>query len=236
MIRLDKYLADLGIGTRSEVKELIRRGSVTVDGRMVRRPEEKIEEHTTRVCVNGTECIYQKYRYYMLNKPAGVVSATEDVKEKTVLSFLPAELQKDIFPVGRLDKDTVGLLLLTNDGGLAHELLSPKKHVPKTYLVQAEHPVDEVSLERLKSGVDIGEKNLTLPAEASYGETREWVLLTIREGRYHQVKRMFQAVGNRVVSLKRLSMGTLTLDETLPEGRYRELTAEEVKKLTDRKV
>lgn len=239
MIRLDKYLTEAGFGTRTQVKELIRRGCVTIDGETAKKPEMKIAEETAKVCVGGKPCAYQKYRYYMLNKPAGVVSATEDARDKTVLSFLPGELTKGLFPVGRLDKDTVGLLLLTNDGGLSHALLSPKKHVPKTYLVQTAKPVLEEAMIKLENGVDIGEKKPTLPAKAEYAneeyaneETgKNEIYLTISEGKYHQVKRMLQAVDNEVTALKRISMGSLVLDETLAEGDFRELTKEEIEDL-----
>ncbi|NLL78620.1 MAG: rRNA pseudouridine synthase [Clostridiales bacterium] len=228
MIRLDKYLADAGAGTRTQVKELIRKGCVSVDGKMIRRPEEKVNEQTVRVTVNGTEYQYRTYRYFMLNKPAGVVSATEDKREKTVLDLFPEEIRKDLFPVGRLDKDTVGLLILTNDGVLAHNLLSPKKHVSKTYLVGTGRPVSEEELRQLRSGVDIGEKKRTLPAEAWYAKEKNQIYLSIREGKFHQIKRMLAAVDNEVFYLKRITMGLLTLDENLAEGSFRELTEEEI--------
>lgn len=234
MIRLDKYLTEVGAGTRTQVKELIRRGCVTIDGETAKRPEMKIAEETAKVSVDGKPCTYQKYRYYMLNKPAGVVSATEDARDRTVLSFLPGELTKGLFPVGRLDKDTVGLLLLTNDGGLSHALLSPKKHVPKTYLVQTAKPVSEEALIKLENGVDIGEKKPTLPAKAEYAEDetgKNQIYLTISEGKFHQVKRMLQAVDHEVTALKRVSMGSLVLDETLAEGDFRVLTKEEIEEL-----
>lgn len=227
MIRLDKYLADLGFGTRTQVKELIRKGAVCVEGAVQKSPEYKLDEKQAKVSVNGVPCLYERYRYYLLHKPAGVISATEDKREKTVLSFLPKELRKDIFPVGRLDKDTTGLLLLTNDGELAHRLLSPGKHVEKTYLATLEKEVSEEDLRKLAEGVDIGEKKKTLPAHAEYEEDRNHVLLTIQEGKFHQVKRMFEAVGNHVTALKRLSMGPLRLEGELKEGCYRTLTDRE---------
>lgn len=243
MIRLDKYLTETGFGTRTQVKELIRKGCVTCGGKVVKKPEMKVAEDAD-IRVDGKPCAYQRYRYYMLNKPAGVVSATEDAKDKTVLSLLPVELTKGLFPVGRLDKDTVGLLLLTNDGELSHALLSPKKHVPKTYLVQTAKPVSREALFQLENGVDIGEKKPTLPAKAEYArlgfkaldtsdalDEKNQIYLTISEGKFHQVKRMLQAVDNEVTALKRISMGSLVLDEALAEGEFRELTEAEIKGL-----
>ena len=231
MIRLDKFLSGAGYGTRSQVKELIRKGSVTIDGMPALRPEEKVAEDSRQICVDGIPCEYEKYRYYMLHKPAGVLSAAEDAKEQTVLELLPEHLRKDLFPVGRLDRDTTGLLLLTNDGALAHDLLSPAKHVAKTYLVKTREPVPEQALQALRQGVDIGEKRKTMPAEASCADGNNTILLSIREGKYHQVKRMLQAVGHQVIYLKRLSMGPLVLDETLPEGCFRRLSEAEVELL-----
>lgn len=233
-IRLDKYLADMGPGTRSQVKQQIRKGMVTVNGEIVKSPEYKIDTKTDEVMVGGKHLKYATFAYYMLHKPQGVVSATEDKREKTVLDLLVSKKRKDLFPVGRLDKDTEGLLLITNDGELAHNLLAPKKHVDKTYLAKLQHAVSEEDLKQLESGVDIGEKEKTLPARARrYQEEEAQVLLTIREGKFHQVKRMFQAVGNEVVYLKRLAMGSLQLDEALQPGEYRELTQEEIERLKE---
>lgn len=230
LIRLDKFLADRTEYSRSQIKQKLKNGSVTVNDEIVKSADIKINTETDKVCFEGELLTYKEFSYYMLNKPAGVVSATEDKREQTVLSFLPANLRKDIFPVGRLDKDTEGLLLLTNDGALAHELLSPKKHVDKTYFVTLDHPASEDDIGRFKEGLDIGEDKLTLPAELEIlGENDCQV--TIREGKFHQIKRMFKACGNEVVYLKRLSMGTLTLDENLELGEYRELSDEEINSL-----
>lgn len=225
-IRLDKYLADMGIGTRSQVKQMIRKGQVEINGEKVKKPEEKIDTGEDQVRVDGKEVCYEKYRYFLLHKPAGCVSATTDTREKTVLDLLPEELRKDLFPVGRLDKDTEGLLLLTNDGALAHRLLSPKRHVDKTYYARVEGKVDMQDQEAFARGVDIGDDTLTLPAklEILKADENSEILLTIQEGRFHQVKRMFQARGKQVVYLKRMSMGPLKLDEHLAKGTYRELT------------
>lgn len=231
-IRLDKYLADMGQGTRSEVKKQIRKGLVSVNGEIVKDPDYKVSFEKDQIVLNGAELQYEKYEYYMLNKPAGTVSAREDQKEKTVLDLIQGKKRKDLFPVGRLDKDTEGLLLITNDGVLAHELLSPKKHVDKTYFVKLLKPLEAEEKRRLEEGVDIGDEKMTLPAEITFSKKdRTEVLITIREGRFHQIKRMFHAADNEVVYLKRLSMGTLKLDQKLALGEYRPLTEEEIEGL-----
>lgn len=232
-IRLDKYLADMGIGTRSEVKKLISKGQVQVNDKTEKHPEYKIDTECDCVSAQGIPVQYAEYEYYMLNKPSGVISASEDPREMTVVDLISTRQRKDLFPVGRLDKDTEGLLLITNDGELAHRLLSPKKHVDKVYYARICGCVTEADAERFREGVDIGEKALTLPAELNIlksGEESE-IELTIREGKFHQVKRMFQAVGKEVVYLKRLKMGELTLDESLEPGAYRTLTKEEIKQI-----
>lgn len=232
-MRLDKYLADAGIGTRTEVKQMIRKGQIVVNGEVVKKAEQKVTLGMDCVEVAGKEISYQKDKYIMLHKPAGVISATEDSREQTVLTLLPKELQKDIFPVGRLDKDTEGLLLLTNDGDLAHQLLSPKKHVDKIYYARVQGMVTKDDQDAFAKGVDIGDDKMTMPAklEILKSEEESEILLTIQEGRFHQVKRMFEAVGKKVVYLKRMSMGSLVLDENLPLGGYRLLTEEEIKAL-----
>ena len=233
-IRLDKFLADMGLGTRSEVKKEIHKGQVRVNGIPERSPEYKLDIQKDLVEVNGRQISYAQQEYYMLNKPAGVVSATEDKKDMTVLDLIQEKQRKDLFPVGRLDKDTEGLLLITNDGLLAHQLLSPEKHVKKTYFVTVENPVSPEDIKILEEGVDIGEEKRTLPAEIScLSPEKNSLCLTIKEGKFHQIKRMFQAVDNKVLYLKRLSMGSLTLDETLAPGEYRPLTKEEIERLKD---
>lgn len=233
MIRLDKYLADMGVGTRSEVKTYIRQGKIQVDGCTVKTPEYKIDASTQHVCYNGTPVVYETYVYYMLNKPAGVISATMDKQEKTVLDLILNKKRKDLFPVGRLDKDTEGLLLITNDGDLAHRLLSPKKHVDKVYYAKVEGIVTKADGDAFAKGVLIGPDELTKPAKLEILKSDEIseIRLTIQEGKFHQVKRMFEAVGKKVIYLKRLSMGSLQLDENLALGEYRLLTQEELDKL-----
>ena len=230
MIRLDKFLCEMEIGTRSQVKDIVKKGMVSVDGEVVKKADYKFDETAAKVCVNGKELSYQKFYYYMLNKPQGVVSATIDNHDKTVLDLLKDAPGKDLFPVGRLDKDTEGLLLITNDGELSHNLLSPKKHVDKTYLVETKVAVTEEMIHKLEQGVDIGEEQLTLPAKAERIEDKK-IELTITEGKFHQVKRMLKAVNNEVIYLKRLSMGSLKLEDTLALGEYRCLTDNEVLEL-----
>lgn len=232
-IRLDKYLADMGCGTRSQVKRQIGMGNVSVNGSPAKRPEMKIDSETDSVAYCGSEVSYEQYEYYMLNKPAGVVSATEDKRESTVLDLLQERKRRDLFPVGRLDKDTEGLLLITNDGGLAHRLLAPGKHVDKVYYAEVDGQVTQEDAALFWQGVDIGDEKKTLPArlEIIQSAERSAVLLTICEGRFHQVKRMFHAVGKEVVFLKRVRMGGLKLDERLKPGEYRKLTKEEVETL-----
>lgn len=232
-IRLDKFLTEVGIGTRSEVKKYIRQGLVTIDFAPAQKPEQKIDEKTAKVCFQGKEIVYAAYEYYLLYKPAGCVSATEDRLHKTVMDYLSDTVRKDLFPVGRLDLDTEGLLLITNDGALAHDLLSPSKHVEKTYYAKVKGRVTEDDVNRFKKGVDIGEEKPTKPAKLvimSEDDISE-IRLTITEGKFHQVKRMFEAVGKEVVYLKRLSMGSLTLPDDLAPGDYRPLTIQELESL-----
>lgn len=233
MMRLDKYLADMGIGTRAEVKKLVRQGKIKVDGVPVKSPDMKVEIGKQEICYQDQKVTYEEYEYYMLNKPAGVISATTDKKDKTVIDLIVSKKRKDLFPVGRLDKDTEGLLLITNDGELAHELLSPKKHVDKVYFARVQGIVTGQDIEQFAEGVCIGENEKTKPAklEILISDEISEIRLTIQEGKYHQVKRMFEAVGKEVVYLKRLSMGTLVLDETLALGEYRPLKSEELEAL-----
>lgn len=226
-MRLDKFLCEMNIGTRSQAKAFIRQGLVTVNGIVAQSSEMKIDESADRICFRGRLLRYCRYVYYMLNKPQGVVSATTDNRDRTVVSLLGSHGREDIFPVGRLDKDATGLLLLTNDGELAHRLLSPKRHVDKTYLVTLEHPLTEEEISRLEHGLDIGEDAPTLPARVSVLDETN-ILLTLHEGKYHQVKRMLLAVGNLVSGLKRVSFGGLDLDDGLAPGEYRDLTSEEI--------
>lgn len=227
MERIDKLLANTGRWSRKEAAELIRTGRVTADGAVVSRREDKISP-AARLCVNGEPVSTEKYTYLMLHKPAGLVSATEDPREPTVLSLLPEHLQRiGLFPAGRLDKDTVGLLLLTNDGGLAHALLSPKRHVDKTYLVRVEGSLDEADEKAFREGITLADGYKCLPAGLERLGQSEAVV-TLHEGKYHQIKRMCAARGKPVIFLKRLTFGPLTLDETLVPGQWRPLTEAEL--------
>ena len=241
-MRLDKFLCDMNKGTRSQVKKDIKAGLVNVNGMVITKPEYGVNEQTDTICYKDVTCVYEKYVYYMLNKPAGVVSATEDKRERTVVDLLDREGRGDLFPVGRLDKDTEGLLLLTNDGELAHALLSPKKHVEKEYECHLAHALTAQQIERLEQGVDIGEKELTRPSRVRVltnevisqsagkngAEDGSIITLTITEGKFHQVKRMLHAVDNEVLYLKRIRMGNLVLDERLEKGAYRRLEKWEI--------
>lgn len=236
-MRLDKLLCEMNIGSRSQVKELIKKGFVCVDDTVVKKPETHVDENIVTITCQGKVYRYAPYVYYMMNKPSGVVTATYDEKERTVLDVLRGELLKygglagiplkDISPVGRLDKDTVGLLLLTNNGELSHNLLSPKNHVPKKYFVKTDGPISDEMVLALENGIMIGYEEKTLPAVIE-DKNQDQCTITITEGKYHQIKRMFHAVGRNVIYLKRLSMGTLVLDQRLLEGQIRELTKEEV--------
>lgn len=231
----------MGLATRSEAKKLARSGMIKVNGEIVRDSGTKVNVESDVLEVRGELVRYQKYIYLMLHKPAGVISATEDLRERTVIDLLPAEYRAfEPFPVGRLDKDTEGLLLLTNDGQLAHRLLSPKKQVPKLYYAEVDGLVDEQDVQRFREGVELDDGYMTLPAELTILETtqedsgwRSKIHLVITEGKFHQVKRMFRAVGKQVTYLRRIAMGSLTLDPELPIGRYRELTQQELQDLSE---
>lgn len=240
-MRLDKILANSGFGSRKEVKALIRSGSAAISGKVAKDPGILVDLDTEILTVNGETLEYKEYHYLMMNKPAGVISATWDRDSKTVLDLLTEPYDKmELFPAGRLDKDTEGLLLLTDDGQLAHRLLSPKKHVPKTYYAEVDGLVGPEDIQIFQQGIQLEEDFKTLPAELKVlaaGEPSTTVpskiLVTIYEGKFHQVKRMFEAVDKRVLYLKRLSMGSLRLDDSLAPGEFRELTTEELEALTD---
>ena len=226
MIRLDKYLGEMGMGTRSQLKEAAKKGRILVNGDVEKKTDRKIDPETDQVLFDGRLISYVKMEYYMLNKPQGVVSATEDKRHQTVVDLLADRRRDDLFPVGRLDIDTEGLLLSTNDGDLAHRLLSPKRHVDKVYFARIEGVLPKDAVEQAAKGITLTDGTPTLPARLELKRRLEQgaeCLLTIHEGKFHQVKRMFEAMGCEVVYLKRLSMGPLVLDETLAPGEYREL-------------
>lgn len=228
-MRLDKFLAHAGIGTRKEVKELIRKKRVSVNGVIQKKDDVKIDEFKDEICVDGEIIRYQQFVYYMLNKPQGVVSATVDNQYKTVLECFDCFLPDDVFPVGRLDIDTEGLLLISNDGQLAHRLLSLKYHVDKTYYVKCEREITEEMVQGLSQTIELKDE-IYQPGVVEV-ISKDELYLTIQEGKFHQVKRMLHHVGNEVVFLKRVSFGPLKLDETLLPGEYRELSEEEIERL-----
>lgn len=230
MIRLDKFLSEMGVGTRSEVKKILKARQVTVNDAVVIKPETKVDPESDIVYYKDRRICYQKYEYYIFNKPAGCVSATEDNFHKTVMDYITDTVHDDLFPVGRLDIDTEGLLIITNDGAMAHELLSPSKHVAKTYYAKIDGMVTEKDVNCFKEGVDIGEAKLTKPGELVILESKpiSIIELTITEGKFHQVKRMFEAVDKKVIYLKRISMGGLRLPADLKPGEYRALTDDEL--------
>ena len=230
--RLDKIIASTGRFSRREVKLLVRQGRVLVDGVPARSAEDRMAPETAEITVDGERLVWRRYTWLMMNKPAGVLSATEDGRGKTVLDLLPEELRRrELFPVGRLDKDTEGLLLLTNEGGLAHDLLSPKKHVDKVYYARTAGELEEADCRAFAAGMVLGDGLECLPAGLeilSAGAGGSEALVTLREGKFHQVKRMLAARGKPVLYLKRMKMGNLTLDPALEPGGYRFLTEEEV--------
>lgn len=230
-MRLDKYLTNQGIGSRSQVKELIKSKKVFVNNILENKPEIHIDENNDIVSLDGVNLEYNKFYYYMLNKPPGVLTAVKDNNYKTVMDIMDVTPKEGLFPVGRLDKDTEGLLLITNDGELSHNLLSPKKHVNKTYYVELNGELIDSDIDLFAKGLDIGEKNITKPAKLEILSGRNRAYITITEGKYHQVKRMFQAIGLTVTFLKRISMGSLILDKNLKSGGYRKLTEEEISNL-----
>ncbi len=225
MLRLDKYIAEASGFSRKEASEAIRKGRVTVNGKTVSLPQKKTDEKQDEVTLDGNALSYKKFTYIMLHKPAGYVSSTDDPSGPTVLELLPGSLRRGLFPCGRLDKNTTGLLILTNDGVLTHKLLSPAKHVEKTYAFTCKKAVTEEDLKELESGVDIGGCRTKPCKVVLQGQTAGTITLT--EGKYHQIKLMFQNRCNKILSLHRLSFGGVLLDSTLSEGAYRALTAQE---------
>jgi 16S rRNA pseudouridine516 synthase len=228
---MDKLLANMGFGTRKDVKKLMKSGSVHVNGEVVKEAKVHVDPEKDLVTVFGEVVEYKPYIYLMMNKPQGVISATEDNEHETVIDLLLYEHEMyEPFPVGRLDKDTEGFLLITNDGQFSHALMSPKKHVPKTYVATIRGNVTNEDVDRFKQGVELDDGYVTKPGELvilEQGPISE-IELTITEGKYHQVKRMFEAVDKKVLTLKRTKIGNLELDPELELGTYRELTEEEV--------
>lgn len=233
VMRLDKFLTLAGGYTRSEAKKLLRSGLLTVNGAVEKRPECKIDTEQDEIKQNGSRMTWEPFVALMFHKPAGCVTATSDRFQKTVMDYITHERKEELFPVGRLDIDTEGLLILMNDGDLAHRMLSPKRHVEKTYFVRTQGQVTQEDAEAFEKGVDIGEKNLTLPAELVIRKSDDVseCELTICEGKFHQVKRMFAARGKQVCYLKRISMAGICLDPDLEPGAWRKLTQDEIERL-----
>lgn len=252
-MRLDRFLAEMGVGTRNEVRKEIKSGRVSVDGHTIKDPGCKVQTDSL-VELNGEPILYEEFVYYMLNKPAGIISASDDTFEETVVDLIAEQKRKDLFPAGRLDRDTEGLMLITNDGTLAHRLLSPKHHVDKTYFALVLEEVTEADIESFRDGLILPDGLECMPAvveitdrckardlcgryelsnvtDDELDEPVTELLITIHEGKFHQIKRMFQAIGCEVIYLKRLTMGTLHLDPGLGPGEYRRLTAEETDSL-----
>lgn len=227
-MRLDKYISNNTSLSRKDVAKQVKLGNILINGKKAKSPDEKIDENSSQITLNGKVITYSKYVYFMLNKPQGVVSATTDLKQKTVLDLLPSEYKKlGLFPCGRLDKDTVGLVILTNNGVASHKLLSPKSGVEKTYLFQCADDILESDIKNIEQGILLRDGYVTKPCKIVLSNKKEGKI-TITEGKYHEIKRMFGATGNKVTFLKRISFGKIILDEQLKEGEYRPLTMNEV--------
>lgn len=235
MERLDKILSSALKISRADVKKLMKKQSVTVNGASVKSGEMKIDPDTDEIRLNGRDVVYQKNIYLMMNKPEGVISASNDRSQETVVDLVPEEYRRDgLFPAGRLDADTTGFVLITDDGDFAHRILSPKNHVEKTYHARLAQRLSDGDIERFLSGIELKDGTLCLEARLRVIEDGETPLVevVIHEGKYHQVKRMFAALGNRVVQLRRIKIGGLSLDGTLAEGECREITREEIRLIT----
>lgn len=228
-MRLDKFLANMGVGTRTEVKQLLKKGKVTVNTSVEKSPKSYINPTEDMVCVNEKQVEFVNNVYIMLNKPKGYISATHDESNRTVIDLIPEYQHLNIFPVGRLDKDTEGLLLITNDGQFSHDLMSPFKHVSKTYEVTSQNPVTKADIDAFKRGIILSDGPVKPAQLTRINETTSQV--TIYEGKYHQVKRMFHAIENEVLELKRLKIAKLALDENLKSGEYKLLSDKELKLL-----
>ena len=235
-MRIDKFLSVTGTATRTEAKKAIRAKAVTVNGRAATSPDMHIDPNSDEITFFGSKIIYREHTYIMMNKPDGVVSATEDGKDKTVIDLLPQSIQSDkLFPCGRLDKNTLGLMLITDNGDLAHELLSPKSHVTKSYRFKAAEPISKENADRFEKGVTLADGYVTMPAKIELFGNGDEGIITLKEGKYHQIKRMLGALNNKIIYLERITFGPLKLDESLTRGEWRFLTDEEIEELKQHK-
>lgn len=235
-MRLDKFLSATGTISRTEAKKAIRAKSVLVNGAVAKSAEMQIEPNQDEVIFLGEKIVYREFTYIMMNKPCGVVSATEDGSDTTVIDLLPSNIKTDkLFPCGRLDKDTVGLILITDNGALGHELLSPRSHVKKAYRFKSAEPISQEDAKRFEQGVVLADGYVTKPAQIELFETRDEGIITLDEGKYHQIKRMLGALNNKIIYLERITFGPLILDAELQRGEWRYLTEEEIKLLKEHK-
>ena len=235
-MRLDKFLSTTGKATRTEAKKAIRAKTVTVNGCVAKSGDMQIDPHNDEIVFLGEKIIYREFTYIMMNKPDGVVSATDDGKDKTVIDLLSGELKTDnLFPCGRLDKNTLGLILITDNGELAHELLSPRSHVKKSYKFKAAEPISDDDVIRFEKGVTLADGYVTKPAKIELYESKDEGIITLDEGKYHQIKRMLGALNNKIIYLERITFGPLSLDKSLERGEWRYLTEEEITLLKEHK-
>ena len=226
-MRLDKFISEIGY-TRKDADFFVKTKRITINGKIANKKDEKVDENIDTICLDGKELKYAKYIYIMLNKPAGILSATEDKNQKTVISLLPETLQKKgLFPVGRLDKETLGLLILTNDGDFCHKMISPKSNIAKIYRFELADKIEESQIKQIEQGIELKDGYTTLPCKINM-ENKTSGEITITEGKYHQIRRMFGAVGNKVIYLERIKEGNIILDKNLKRGEWRELTQEEL--------
>jgi 16S rRNA pseudouridine516 synthase len=226
-MRLDKFISEMGY-SRKDAEIFIKRKKITVNGNLANKKDEKVDENNDIICLDGKILNYSKYIYIMINKPTNILSATEDKNQKTVISLLPENLQKkNLFPVGRLDKDTLGLLLLTNDGNFCHKMISPKSNISKIYKFELADDIDNCDIQKIQNGIELKDGYKTLPCTIQMIDKKSGQI-TITEGKYHQIRRMFGAVGNKVVYLERISEGTIVLDANLKRGEWRYLSQQEL--------
>lgn len=235
-MRIDKFLSVTGTATRTEAKKAVRAKAVTVNGVAVKSADTHIDPINDEITYFGQRIVYREHTYIMMNKPDGVVSATEDGRDKTVIDLLPSNIRSDkLFPCGRLDKNTLGLMLITDDGDLAHELLSPRSHVSKSYRFKAAEPLSDADVACIRKGVELADGYVTMPAEIELLDGRDEGIITLKEGKYHQIKRTLGALNNRITYLERITFGPLSLDEDLERGEWRYLTEKEVEFLKEHK-